>query len=142
MATGRRRFDSSASVPADQFAGTRTGADLAAHYASADLFLFGSLTETYGNVVAEAMASGLPVVAYRSAASAELVVDGFSGRSVAPGDADAFVTAALGRRWTTRYARTSGDRHALTWRRGVGRRWSSASNGCYGRRRFPLDSAH
>lgn len=81
---------------ADQFAGTRTGADLAAHYASADLFLFGSLTETYGNVVAEAMASGLPVVAYRSAASAELVVDGFSGRSVAPGDADAFVTAALG----------------------------------------------
>ena len=82
--------------PADHFAGTRTGADLGAHYASADLFLFGSLTETYGNVVAEAMASGLPVVAYRSAAAAELIADGFSGRSVPPGDEDAFVSAALG----------------------------------------------
>lgn len=81
--------------PADHFAGTRTGAELAAHYASADLFLFGSLTETYGNVVAEAMASGLAVAAYRSAA-AELIADGLSGRSVPPGDEQAFVAAALG----------------------------------------------
>jgi glycosyltransferase involved in cell wall biosynthesis len=78
----------------DRFAGTRTGADLAAHYASADVFLFGSLTETYGNVVAEAMASGLAVVAYRSAAAAELIKDGFSGRSVPPGDERAFLAAA------------------------------------------------
>lgn len=82
--------------PADHFAGIRTGTDLAAHYASADLFLFGSLTETYGNVVAEAMASGLAVVAYRSAAAAELIRDGFTGRAVAPGDEQAFVAAALG----------------------------------------------
>jgi glycosyltransferase involved in cell wall biosynthesis len=82
--------------PADHFAGTRTGAELAAHYASADLFLFGSLTETYGNVVAEAMASGLAVAAYRSAAAAELIADGLSGRSVPPGDEQAFVAAALG----------------------------------------------
>lgn len=82
--------------PGDHFAGMRTGADLAAHYASADLFLFGSLTETYGNVVAEAMASGLAVVAYRSAAAAELIEDGFSGRTAPPGDAYAFVAAALG----------------------------------------------
>lgn len=81
--------------PADHFAGTRTGADLAAHYASADVFLFGSLTETYGNVVAEAMASGLAVVAYRSAAAAELIRDGFSGRTVPPGDESAFAAAAL-----------------------------------------------
>jgi glycosyltransferase involved in cell wall biosynthesis len=81
--------------PRDHFAGTRTGADLAAHYASADLFLFGSLSETYGNVVAEAMASGLAVVAYRSAAAAELIEDGFSGRSVPPGDVPAFTAAAL-----------------------------------------------
>jgi glycosyltransferase involved in cell wall biosynthesis len=45
------------------------GAFLAEHYASGDLFLFPSLTETYGNVVAEALASGLPVVAYRDAAA-------------------------------------------------------------------------
>lgn len=84
-----------AAAGADQhFAGTRTGGDLAAHYASADLFLFPSLTETYGNVVAEAMASGLAVLAYRSAAAAELIVDGENGRTVAPGDEPAFVTAA------------------------------------------------
>ncbi len=82
--------------PADRFAGTRTGTDLAAHFASGDLFLFGSLSETYGNVVAEAMASGLAVAAYRSAAAAEIIADGFSGRSVPPGDEAAFVAAALG----------------------------------------------
>ncbi|NJD25834.1 MAG: glycosyltransferase family 1 protein [Betaproteobacteria bacterium] len=77
------------------FAGLRHGEDLAAHYASADLFLFPSLTETYGNVVAEAMASGLPVVAYRSAAAAELIVDGANGRLAAPGDEMAFIAAAI-----------------------------------------------
>jgi len=40
------------------------------------------------------MASGLPVVAYRSAAAAELIGDGFSGRTVAPGDEAAFIQAA------------------------------------------------
>ncbi|WP_374324228.1 glycosyltransferase family 4 protein [Azonexus sp.] len=81
--------------PDQYFAGMRIGEDLAAHFASADLFLFPSLSETYGNVVAEAMASGVPVVAYRSAAAAELVVDADNGRVVAPGDEKAFVEAAL-----------------------------------------------
>lgn len=53
------------------FAGMRTGEDLAAHYASADIFLFPSITETFGNVTVEAMASGLAVVAYDYAAAAE-----------------------------------------------------------------------
>jgi glycosyltransferase involved in cell wall biosynthesis len=82
--------------PAGQhFAGMRRGEDLASHYASSDLFLFASLSETYGNVVAEAMASGLAVVAYKSAAAAELIVDGENGRTVAPGDQAAFSAAAL-----------------------------------------------
>ena len=51
------------------FPGMRIGADLAAHYASADLFLFPSLTETFGNVTLEAMASGLAVVAFDYAAA-------------------------------------------------------------------------
>ncbi len=51
------------------FAGMRTGEDLAAHYASGDVFLYSSLTETYGNVTVEAMASGLAVVAYDYAAA-------------------------------------------------------------------------
>jgi len=73
----------------------KTGEDLAAHYASADLFLFPSLTETYGNVVAEAMASGLPVIAYRSAAAAELVVSEKNGMVASPGDERAYVDGAL-----------------------------------------------
>ncbi len=46
------------------FRGMQTGEQLARHYASADLFLFASETETFGNVTLEAMASGLVVVAY------------------------------------------------------------------------------
>lgn len=81
--------------PDHHFAGVRRGADLAAHYASADLFLFPSLTETYGNVVAEAMASGLPVVAYRSAAAAELIEHRACGALAPPSDESAFIAEAL-----------------------------------------------
>jgi len=81
--------------PAHHFAGQRLGDDLAAHYASGDLFLFPSLTETFGNVTQEAMASGLAVLAFRSAAAAEMIVDGDNGRTIAPGDDAAFIQAAL-----------------------------------------------
>lgn len=81
--------------PDHHFAGMRTGEDLAAHYASADLFLFPSLTETYGNVVAEAMASGLPVIAYRSAAAAELIAQQKNGMVASPGDERGYVEGAL-----------------------------------------------
>lgn len=77
------------------FAGTRHGVDLATHYASADLFLFPSMTETYGNVTLEALASGLPVVGYRMAAAAELIRHGDNGMLADPGASDQFVRAAL-----------------------------------------------
>ena len=77
------------------FAGMRHGEDLARHYASADLFLFSSLSETFGNVTLEAMASGVPVVAFDYGAARELIEDGVSGRRVPFGDADAFVAAAV-----------------------------------------------
>lgn len=76
------------------FAGMRSGEDLARHYASADLFLFPSMTETFGNVTTEALASGLGVVAYDYAAAADLIDDGDNGRSVPFGDAEAFAAAA------------------------------------------------
>lgn len=80
--------------PQALFRGMRRGEDLAAHYASADLFLFPSLTETFGNVVTEALASGLPVVAYDCAAASDLICDGYNGLLAAPGDRDAFIAAA------------------------------------------------
>jgi glycosyltransferase involved in cell wall biosynthesis len=58
-------------LPEAIFCGTQRGEALAAHYASGDLFLFPSLTETFGNVVLEALASGLGVVAYDEAAAAQ-----------------------------------------------------------------------
>ena len=84
-----------AAHPDHLFAGPRIGEDLARHYASADLFLFASLSETWGNVVGEAMASGLAVLAYRHAAAAILIEDAENGRLAAPGDADALQAAAL-----------------------------------------------
>ena len=54
------------------FCGLQEGEALAEHYASGDLFLFPSVTETYGNVVPEALASGLAVLAYAHAAAATI----------------------------------------------------------------------
>jgi glycosyltransferase involved in cell wall biosynthesis len=81
--------------PDHVFAGMRVGEELAAHYASADLFLFGSLSETWGNVIGEALASGLGVVAYRRAAGEILIREGDNGVTAAPGDTAAFIAAAL-----------------------------------------------
>ena len=80
--------------PNHVFAGPRTGEDLAAHYASADLFLFGSLTETWGNVLTEALASGLGVVTYRRAAAEVLIRGWENGIAVKPDDSEAFIKAA------------------------------------------------
>jgi glycosyltransferase involved in cell wall biosynthesis len=83
------------SCPDALFAGVRKGEDLAAHYASADLFLFASLTETFGNVVPEALASGLAVLSYAHAAAGELIANGRNGVLVDAGDSVEFVRAAL-----------------------------------------------
>ena len=77
------------------FCGTRIGEALAAHYASADVFLFPSLTETWGNVTIEAMASGLAVVAYDCAAAEEVIRHGENGLKAPPEDEDAFVAEAV-----------------------------------------------
>lgn len=80
--------------PGAIFTGQLRGHTLAEHYASADLFLMPSLTETFGNVTTEAMASGLPVVAFNYAAAAEMIVSGVNGRLAAMRDAEDFVFAA------------------------------------------------
>jgi glycosyltransferase involved in cell wall biosynthesis len=76
------------------FAGTKRGKDLAEHYASADLFVFPSLTETFGNVTLEAMASGLCVVAYDHAAAGQLIINSQNGLLLTPNDEAGFIAAA------------------------------------------------
>lgn len=76
-------------------AGMRHREDLAAHYASSDLFLFPSLTETFGNVTLEAMASGVCPLAYDYAAAAEVIRDLHNGTSVRCGDEREFIECAV-----------------------------------------------
>ena len=73
--------------------GVHTGEELAKRYASADVFLFPSETETFGNVTLEAMASGLLVVAYDYAAARMHITQGETGMLVPYGDSQAFVHA-------------------------------------------------
>ena len=72
--------------PQAVFTGIRKGEELARHYASGDMFLFPSLTETFGNVTPEAMASGLAVLAFNHAAASELIRSGENGMVAQPGN--------------------------------------------------------
>ncbi|HTE16600.1 MAG TPA: glycosyltransferase [Burkholderiales bacterium] len=77
------------------FVGVKTGKALAAHYASSDLFLFPSLTETFGNVVPEALASGLAVLSYDKAAAADLITHDHNGALAPPGEELEFINIAV-----------------------------------------------
>ena len=79
-------------LPHAHFAGFQEGADLARWYASADLFVFPSTTETFGNVLLEAFASGLPVVAVNQGAARDLVTAD-NGALTEPGDPAGFAAA-------------------------------------------------
>ncbi len=84
-----------------KFAGTDTvftgylkGEDLAAAYASGDIFTFTGDKETFGNVVVEAMASGKPVIAPNSGGVTDLVQDGYNGRLYDPSIPESIMEAA------------------------------------------------
>lgn len=77
------------------FCGMQQGDDLARHYASGDLFLFPSKTDTFGNVVTEAMASGLAIVAFDDAAASEHIQHATNGMKVDLQADDQFILAAL-----------------------------------------------
>ncbi|ALN90651.1 glycosyltransferase family 4 protein [Lysobacter gummosus] len=76
------------------FCGLKRGQVLAEHFASGDIFLFPSHSETFGNVTLEAMASGVPTVAFDYGAAHEHLRDGLHGAAIADGDDAGFIRAA------------------------------------------------
>ncbi len=76
------------------FVGPLEGRALSEFYASADLFIFPSATDTFGNVLLEAMSSGLPVIGAGSGPTREILAGG-GGITFTPGDAHGLTTAIL-----------------------------------------------
>ena len=77
------------------FTGFYTGASLARYYASGDLYLHTSTTETFGNVVMEALGSGLAVAAFDYAAAHEFIRPEENGLLAPVGDEAAFIARAV-----------------------------------------------
>jgi glycosyltransferase involved in cell wall biosynthesis len=93
---GPRRAALARAWPQAVFTGPLRDDALAAAYASADVFLFPSTTETFGNVTLEAMAAGLLVVAFDQAAAGALIRDGHNGCLVpSPATAEAFAARTV-----------------------------------------------
>jgi glycosyltransferase involved in cell wall biosynthesis len=111
--------------PEPVLTGAKVGTELAEHFASGDLFLFPSLTETFGNVVPEAMASGLAVIAFGCGAARVWINSGENGVTVPRGDSDAFCEAALMVACDEMRLRTMGEgaratAEGMSWGRVVG----------------------
>ena len=91
------------------FLGAKFGEDLSRHYANADVFVFPSLTDTFGLVVLEAMASGLPVAAYDATGPRD-VIPGSDAGTITPVDGDlaagAIACLDLSRETARAYAET------------------------------------
>ncbi|MEA2150500.1 MAG: hypothetical protein QOD69_2330, partial [Solirubrobacteraceae bacterium] len=107
------------------FLGWQEGDELATTYASADIFLFASRTDTFGQVLLEAQASGLPVVAVAEGGPTSIVADGITGRLCPPDAralADAVVELAAQPLQRERLAATALDAVATrTWERSLQR---------------------
>jgi glycosyltransferase involved in cell wall biosynthesis len=84
------------SLPEAIFTGYLNGTELATAYASADIFVFPSTTDTFGNVILEAQASGLPVVVSDSGGPKELVADNANGLVTRSRDVEDFTEAIRG----------------------------------------------
>ena len=77
--------------PDFKFVGTQTGDSLAKYYASGDLFIFPSLTETFGNVIPEAMASSLIPIAFNYASPKALIQNKVNGYLADYNDSDSYM---------------------------------------------------
>lgn len=92
---GPLREATQAKCPDAIFVGMCTHQQLAAVYASADVLLFPSLTETFGNVTLESLASGTPVLAYDCAAAGEFIVHQQNGWLAPSDEPRSFIEHAL-----------------------------------------------
>lgn len=81
--------------PDHVWCGMQRGEALGTHYASADLFLFPSLTETFGNVTLEALAAGLPTLAFAYGAAGRHIEDGVDGCVADFGDSEVYLRRAV-----------------------------------------------
>jgi glycosyltransferase involved in cell wall biosynthesis len=112
-------------APRVRFTGPRTGAALDRAYAATDLLVLPSRAETYGMVVTEALARGVPVLASDVGGVSEALGDGGAGRLVPPGDAAA-LGAAL-RRWLSDAELRARLRRAARQRRASLRGWDATA---------------
>lgn len=90
---GPARAEFEAMVPGASFAGFLGGADLGRAYASFDMFLNPSITETFGNVTLEAMACAVPPIGAAASGTSSLITDNQTGRLVEPGSVTGFADA-------------------------------------------------
>ncbi|WP_242012138.1 glycosyltransferase family 4 protein [Acetobacter oeni] len=89
---GPERATLERALPQAIFTGFLRGQELSVAYASSDIFVFPSETETFGNVTLEAMASGLACVCADASGSRSLVLDGITGFLARPGDVADFAS--------------------------------------------------
>jgi phosphatidylinositol alpha 1,6-mannosyltransferase len=112
-------------VPGALFLGERRGDELAAIFASLDIFVHSGPYETFGQTLQEAAACGLPVVAPAAGGPLDLVEDGVTGYLVPPGDGAAF-TAAVARLAADPVTRAAFG--AAGRRKVLGRSWSALTD--------------
>jgi glycosyltransferase involved in cell wall biosynthesis len=112
-------------LPRAQFAGVLRGEELSAAYANMDLFVFPSHTDTFGNVVLEALASGVPAIVTPDGGPKTIVRDGVTGRIVADGEFAAAVASVLGNPAKHADMRLAARAHALTMS------WDAVFDGVY-----------
>jgi len=112
---GPARADLETRFPEAHFLGAKFGEELTTHYASADVFVFPSLTDTFGLVVLEAMAAGIPVAAYDATGPRDVIPGSGAGAIVSQVDGDlreaALACLDLDRARCREYAET------YSWRR-------------------------
>jgi len=119
----RARLEAHFAGTPTHFAGYLTGQTLASAFASADLFLFPSPTETLGLVLLEAMAAGCPVVAANAGGIPDIVTDGVNGTLFDPEDDQGLIQAT--RRLLDRDEQRAGIREAA---RAEAERWGWAAS--------------